>query len=201
MADIDPTAYTFPSDEDVFDPGTVIDEDAIPIDEMPDDKRRAAWQARRPNIDHLADGVAEHEGTFLPLFDVGDRIVAEVKTEFLKHVDGTIPWIYTLIGKVRSIDDDTGIVSLWDEGSDARNPMVRWVTVRTPALICIKLAPTRGNPFDAAKARVKAPVAPSTAPDGTPTKRGRGRPPGTRNRPKEVIAAEKAARKAAKGKK
>lgn len=187
--------------EDVFEPEPVDEDTVIDDSGLPDDKRYLAWQSRRPNIDHLADAVAEHEGTFLPLFDIGDRIVAEVRTEMLKRPDGTVPWIYTLIGKVRSIDDDTGIVSLWDEGSDARNPMVRWVTVRTPDLICIKLAPLKGNPFDAVKARVKAPVAPVTAPDGTSTKRGRGRPKGTKNRPKEEILAERAARKAAKGKK
>jgi len=103
------------------------------------------------------------------------------------------PWLYTLVGKVRSIDDDTGLVTLWDEDSDQRNPMCRYVSFKS-SLCIFKLAPVRGNPFDAAKiARVLPPRVPGEK------KRGRGRPKGSKNRPKEVIQAERAARKAEKG--
>ncbi len=153
------------------------------------EQRKQRWLARRPRIDHLKDGVIFPPGTSdaLPLFDVGDRIVVDVSTV---HLKGS-PWLETLVGKVRTIDDDTGLVTLWDEDSDQRNPMTRYVSVREP--LCIfKLAPAKGNPFDASKAaRVVKVLAPGEV------KRGRGRPPGSKNRPKEVIKAEREARKAA----
>ena len=162
---------------------------------MSDDRRRAAWQARRPEVAHLKEGVAFPPGMpAVPLFDVGDRIVVDRCTDLLK---GT-PWLDTTVGKVRSIDDDTGLVTLLDETSDPRLPSVRYFNFRLHgALQTFKLAPPRGNPFDAPKVTVRAPVAPTT--DGT--KRGRGRPKGSKNRPKDVIKAEREARRALKARK
>jgi hypothetical protein len=51
----------------------------------------------------------------------------------------------------------------------------------------------RGRPR---KAPVEVPAA-KTAPGGEQKKRGRGRPPGSKNRPKEEVRAEKAAKRAA----
>lgn len=155
---------------------------------------RARWQGRRPNIFHLKSGVVVHEAAVddageiveamtLPLFDIGDRIVIDVRTNFLPGD----PWLHTLVGKVRSIDDDTGIVSVLDEETDPRNPMVRWVSFKNP-LQDFRLAPAKGDPFAVSAVRAAAkPVAPVEG------KRGRGRPKGSTNRSKEEIAAERAA--------
>lgn len=175
------------------------DEKILIVEELSDDRRLAAWQGRRPSIDHLEAGVVTTEDPngdtiVVPLFDVGDRIVVDVRTEHLKNS----PWLYTLVGKVRSIDDDTGLVTIFDEDTDPRNPAVRYVSMRLPTLQAFKIAPLKGNPFDSTKKHVRPTVTPVTGPDGSPERRGRGRPKGTKNRPKDVIVAEKAARKAAK---
>jgi hypothetical protein len=153
--------------------------------------RHARWQSHRPRIAHLKDGVtvAELDGqrTWVPLFDVGQRIVVEVRTRFLKDD----PWLHTIVGKVRSIDDDTGVVTMFDEDTDVRLQAVRYVSFKDE-LQTFKLAPERGNPFDATKVRVKPELKPGEV------RRGRGRPKGSSNRPKEVIQAEREARKAAK---
>ena len=165
---------------------------------LPDEARFARWQARRPRIEHLSPAVVSQAGernpdtgllasVILPLFDVGDRIVVDVRTTFLPST----PWLHTLVGKVRSIDDDTGVVSLYDEDSDPRCPMVRWVSFKD-GLHDFRLAPAKGNPFNAEKVK---PVRPPPAPGEE--RRGRGRPKGSKNRPKEEIKAEREAYKAA----
>lgn len=153
--------------------------------------RKARWLARRPTIAHLKDGICYVPGSSerLPLFDVGVRIVVDISTDHLKDV----PWLQTIVGKVRSIDDDTGIVSVFDEDSDVRCPTVRWTSFKDD-LHVFKLAPIKGNPFDPALVR-KAPKPPLKPGE---VRRGRGRPKGVKNRPKEIIQAEREARKEAK---
>lgn len=150
--------------------------------------RFARWQAKRPNIDHLKDAVhVMEDGSCLPLFDVGDRIVVDRRTKLL---DG-LPWLETIVGKVRSIDDDSGLVTIWDEESDQRNPACRYTNFKDNLHI-FKLAPVKGNPFDPPPPEKKA------APPKDPNRKGRGRPKGSKNRPKDVIQAERDARKAGK---
>jgi hypothetical protein len=176
------------------------DEDGEAQEEMSlsREQRHARWQSRKPGILHLSEGVTvtelDGETTYLPLFDVGSRIVVEIRTSLLKGS----PWLETLVGKVRSIDDEAGLVSILDEDTDARLPAVRWVSFKD-GLHDFRLAPARGNPFDAAAAkRIERELAKAAAIAAGQVKRGRGRPPGSRNRPKEVIQAEKEARKAEK---
>jgi len=163
---------------------------------LSEDARRARWQARRPRIDHLKPAVISTPGDLDPstglqandvlvLFDVGDRIVVDCRTPILTGA----PWLQTIVGKVRSIDDDTGLVSIYDEDSDPRNPMVRWVTFKDE-YHDFRLAPAKGNPFNAEKIKaVRPPPAPGEE------RRGRGRPKGSKNRPKEEINAEREAYK------
>lgn len=187
-------------------PETSSDDDAIVLS-LSDIQRRARWQARRPPIAHLKDAVvcaeiAKNPETgaavmdSLPLFDVGQRIVVDCSTNFLFGR----PWLHTLVGKVRSINDDSGLVSLYDEESDPRNPMVRWVSFKD-GLHVFKLAPERGDPFAvrAVKAQLRREAAMAANPTGE--KRGRGRPKGSKNRPKEVIKAERDALRALRAEK
>lgn len=151
--------------------------------------RMARWQAKRPTIDHLPSGIAvdPDNGAVIPLFDVGDRIVVDRRTTLLRG----LPWLETIVGKVRTIDDDSGLVTIWDEDGDARNPPCRYTNFRD-ALHIFKLAPAKGNPFE---------PPPPPKPEKllrAPGEKGRGRPKGSKNRPKDIIQAEREARKAAK---
>lgn len=151
--------------------------------------------SRKPRVDHLADGVHRSNGLTVALFDVGDRIVVERRTDLL---EGS-PWLDTLVGKVMSIDDDTGTVSLADEDSDPRLPVRRYASYLSH-LHLFKLAPVKGDPFKApSRVRADAPPTASTAKSPCAAspgdKKGKGRPKGTKNRPKEVVQAEKEQRR------
>jgi hypothetical protein len=189
----DPEEAGVPADQVDTADDDVIDPDATLSPEEREQKRLS----RKPVIDHLSDGVALlDDGTVLPLFDAGDRIVAERHTNCLTGS----PWLDTRVYVVRSIDDELGIVHCTDEEMrhyaciGFRNPWTR-----------IKLAPRRGNPFSVSrvekerlkeqekekkKGQVAAPA------DGE--KKKRGRPKGSKNRSKDVIEAEKSAKKAMK---
>lgn len=163
-----------PSDEDEpVEDGTLTPE-----------QREQKRLARRPNIDHLPNGTAVLvDGTILPLFDVGDKIIAERHISFLQGH----PWLDTRVYTVRSIDDETGAVHCSDDELlhyaciGFKHPFTR-----------IKLCPKKGNPFKAPK--VEKPKV--ELPPGE--KKRRGRPKGSKNRPKDVIQAEKQAKKEGK---
>jgi hypothetical protein len=161
-----------------------VDEEADTVADMvlSDTARFERWQARRPPISHLSAGIVEANGERLPLFDINSRIVVEHRAACL---DGN-PWLETLVGRVQSIDDDTGVVSFLDEDADEGKWVLRYASFKAPTYD-IRLAPNRGNPFTIEKVR----VTPLPAP-GEP-KRGRGRPPGAKNRPKDVVQAEREA--------
>lgn len=160
--------------------------------------RHARWQARKPVIEHLTEGIVKVPATddspeqLVPLFSEGERIVVECRSAFL---NGS-PWIYTLVGKVVSIDDESGEVRMFDEESDRAYPKTRLVSFHSD-LFRFRLAPPRGNPFNVtlAKAHERKLAAEVKAQEaGEPVvKKGRGRPAGQKNRPKEVIKAEKEA--------
>jgi hypothetical protein len=190
-----PESETVTSEPEEVTPEETEEATAKVVANMSGEAMRARWQARRPSIAHLKPAVVSQPGELnpatglmamltLPLFDVGDRIVVDVRTHFLTGD----PWLHTLVGKVRSIDDDTGVVSLWDEESDIRCPMVRWVSFMD-ALCEFRLAPAKGDPFAVSAVRAAAKPAPVPGEE----KRGRGRPKGSLNRSKEEIAAEREA--------
>lgn len=152
-------------------------------------ERESKRLERKPSIDHLPDGttyVAE-VGT-LALFQEGDNIVVERRSSLLQGN----PWLDTRVYRVRAIDDETGVVSCVDE----EFPHRAFIGMGDPLTI-IKLCPKKGDPFKVP--RVKTPalnsVSPGPAPAAGAKKRGRGRPPGSKNRPKDVIKAEKQARR------
>lgn len=210
---MDATADTTDAQSNIFETPAVGPEPDPTADEaaafeeavMSDDARRARWQSRRPRILHLPEGVAHVKGErdpntglmpveLVPLFDVGTRIVVDCTTKLLRPVgvvggEPVWPWLETIVGKVRSIDDETGLVTVYDEESDPRCPKVRYVSFRD-GLHDFRLAPERGNPFNAEKVK---PVRPPPAPGEV--RRGRGRPKGSKNRPKEEIQAEREAYK------
>lgn len=95
--------------------------------------------SRKPKIEHLKDATATLEdGTVIPLFDVGDKIVAERRVAFLSHH----PWLDTKVYIVRSIDDETGVAICYDEDSQHRAV----IGFRHDHTV-VKLCPKKGNPF------------------------------------------------------
>lgn len=159
---------------------------------------RSRREARKPVIAHLPLGtVTLDDGLILPLFDVGDRIVAERQASCLVGN----PWLDTRVYIVRSIDDEAGYVDCYEEEAMSRSV----IGFRHPHTN-IRLAPRRGNPFavNAAKRELKREAlqknrgvkkdAGGTVVDSSKP-RGRGRPKGVKNRDKETIKADKQAKK------
>lgn len=166
------------SDEAEGEEGEYVDGTLTP------EQREQKRLSKRPNIDHLPNGtVVLDDGSILPLFDVGDRIIAERHISFLNGH----PWLDTRVYLVKSIDDDTGAVHCFDEELHHyacvgfKHPFTR-----------IKLCPKKGNPFKAPKVeKTKVELPPGE-------KKRRGRPKGSKNRPKEIIQAERQAKKEGK---
>jgi hypothetical protein len=172
------------------------EEQQISVSNLSSGAGEARRLARRPDTDHLKPGtVSTGEGEVLPLFNVGDRIVVERCCSFLSGN----PWLDTYIYKVISIDDETGAIHCLDEDTE-HHSTVSFKSKFQRVFLC----PKTGNPFTetakklAAKeeARVVAKKEGLAGPDGAlqvlrEGKKGRGRPKGTKNRPKEVIMAEK----------
>lgn len=201
MSDDDDTIGESPDDNDDV---TVINT-AAPVPEDADGSLEAARafmdptqaelerEARKPDISWLDDAIAVLEdGTSVPLFDVGDTIVIERYATLLK----SCPWLDTQTFEVTAIDDDTGVIKLWSHVLK-QQAMNNFIT--GPKNGCVfKLPPARGSIDGKKRGRRPAPRIdqPMTAPPaGGETKRkGRGRPKGSKNRDREIIAAEKAER-------
>lgn len=149
--------------------------------------RESVRLSRKPGIDHLPDGAAfsDELGCMVPLFDTGDRIIAERRIGALKGS----PWLDTRIYIVKSIDDEKGLVHCQDEEQrhyacvGFKDPFTR-----------IKLVPKRGNPFKAPKDGKPLQMTPVVQGE----KKRRGRPKGSLNRAKDVIRQEKLAKREAR---
>ncbi len=147
----------------------------------------------KPDISKLPDaivgGVAQ--------FKEGDKIVIERYSSFLAGK----PYLDTKTYRVVRHDEFTGRIHLFDEQLD-QNAIMNWkegirfgtVFKLATGKVDISTKRKRGRP----KKLVDG-VVPEPKPAGE--KRGRGRPAGAKNRPKEVIAAEKAAMKAKRAEK
>lgn len=152
---------------------------------------RRAREVSKPDISHLPDALGP-DGR--PLFRPGDKIVIERHAAVLAGS----PYLDTRTYRVLALDEASGNVALYDD-SLAQHAGTNW-----------RSAPRGGDVFKFAAGTVssrrkrgrpkKSPAAPLPAPallpDGTPVKRKRGRPPGKKNRPRDVVAAEKAERAA-----
>jgi hypothetical protein len=152
----------------------------------------AERESRKPDISWLEDAVATLEdGTVVPLFNVGDSIVIEQYATLLKNR----PWLDTQTYIVRSIDDETGIIKLWNPVLE-QQAMNNFITGPKDGGCVFKLAPSRGS--IGSKKRGRSSLVRKNHPDvkaepeTTDKPKRRGRPKGTKNRSKEVIAEEKA---------
>lgn len=161
--------------------------------------------ATRPNIDDLMDAVVKDElGRQLLLVKPGEKLIVE---RFATVLPGH-PWLDTRTYTVQSIDEASGRVHLWDDELQ-RTAMTDYIG-GTKVGYRFKL-PIKGRPMVTNKRKRGRPKKPAVvsptvpvqvqstlAPDGTPVKRGRGRPKGVKNRDQEVILAEKKAAAAIK---
>lgn len=156
--------------------------------------------ATRPNIDDFADAVVRDElGRYVLLVRPGEKLIVERFATILPNN----PWLDTKTYTVQSVDEATGRVHLWDDELQ-RTALTDYIA-GTKAGYRFKL-PIKGRKVSSKRKRGRprkvvaaAPVAqpttaPTTNPDGTPVKRGRGRPKGAKNRDREIIVAEKKAK-------
>lgn len=147
--------------------------------------------AKRPSIGHLPSGTAESNdgggGGRRALFGPGDRIVVERCSSFILGA-----WLDTRVLLVEDVNGTTGVVRCRDQELD----QLTYVSFTSP-LHDVRLCPAKGDPFRAPRPeQATTPALP--APEGE--KRRRGRPKGSKNRPKEVIERERLERGARKGK-
>jgi len=166
------------------------DDDDMEHATLSPEKQEQRRLGRRPDISGLSPAVVKDPGTgdMVPLFDVGDRIIVERFTDLL---DGC-PWLDTRLLHVINIDDDTGVVHCLDPEFNHHT----FVGFKHP-LQNFRLPARHGNPFRApAVTREVTTVEVGGNQPEPGKKRGRGRPKGSKNRPKEVVQAEKQARRA-----
>lgn len=158
----------------------------------------AAWEApaaeAKPDISRLPDAIVGGRLVVAP----GERIVIERRATFLAGN----PYLDTRTYTLKAADPTTGRLSLWDDSlqqwaadnwiAGTRNGQVYKVALSRSVSTRKKRGRPRKNP-------VEAPRPVEVGPDGAPAKRRRGRPKGSKNRPKEAIRAEREARRAGRG--
>lgn len=178
----------------------MIDTDIIEtLDELAvaEAKEKARSEAK-PLIDHLADAVGQDPfGNPILNAKVGDKIIIERVASVLSHK----PWLDTKTYVITSIDGVTGDLCLMDHdlGQQAGSNYITGLKHGYR----FKLPNSKGMSIGKRK-RGRPKKNPTGAPEltkpvqldanGQPIKKKRGRPPGTKNRDRDVIAAEKKAK-------
>lgn len=144
----------------------------------------------KPDISGLPDGVVDGR----PIFCKGDKIVIERRVGmFPDH-----PYLDTRAYHVNSVDMVTGRMELFDETlmQHARDNWIEGLKIGQVYKLTTNVRADvgkrkRGRPR-------KNPAAPAVAPAVPGEKKKRGRPAGSKNRSKDVIAEERRVKKAAK---
>ena len=149
----------------------------------------------KPDISRLRDALGP-DG--FPVFRAGDKIVIERYTSVLAGN----PYLDTRTYRVLEIDSVTGNLKLFDDslqqfaGDNWKVGPKRGNVYKLAGSMNITTKKKRGRPR---KAPVEQPKPVELGPDGKPIKKKRGRPPGSKNRPKAEIKAAAAAAVAARG--
>lgn len=165
-----------------------VDDEQLEISNLSTESSEKKRLAKKPDTDHLKPGtVVTAEGEVLPIFGPGDKIVVERNCSFLNDN----PWLDTLVYRVVSIDDDTGVITCTDDELN-HHAAVSFKSPHQKVFLC----PKKGNPFTEGTKKIMAKEALQVPDQQTgeiaPVKKGgRGRPKGAKNRPKDVIQAEK----------
>lgn len=157
----------------------------------------AEREARKPDISRLPDAIGP-DGK--PLFRVGEKIVIERRAGVL---NGN-PYLDTRTYLVVRINDDNGNLELFDEStasSSLSNYIVgpkRGYVFKLAGRHAVSTKRKRGRPRKNPVGEETEVKAATLDANGQPIKKKRGRPPGSKNRDREVIKAEKKAKVAAK---
>lgn len=153
--------------------------------------------ANKPLIDHLPDAVEKDEMGMLSLLAVpGEKIIIERVATVLSHK----PWLDTKTYVIETIDAATGHLNLWDD--DLHRSATSNFIQGTKLGYRFKLPNGRVGIGQRKRGRPKK--NPTGAPEeakpvqldanGQPVKKKRGRPPGSKNRDRDTIMAEKKAK-------
>jgi hypothetical protein len=166
------------------------DKDLIEFDYEPDAPKRA-----KPDISHLEDALSVDDAgnvTFLP--QVGGKVVIERCLESGSWLDTnlyTITDVDRQTGDLRLVRDEMGHRAL----SNYMEGIIRGYVFKLPP----KKGPITGRKVRVKKAKPEKKTI--AVPDPNASKRARGRPKGSKNRPREVVAADRAAKVQGKARK
>lgn len=151
----------------------------------------------KPMIDHLPDAIEKDEMGFpVLLAGPGERIIIERTASILAGH----PWLDTKTYTIESIDTVSGRLQLWDDdlqryaGTNFIEGLKVGYRFKLPTKKGMNIGyRKRGRPKKNPEGTVEAKPVQLDA-NGQPIKKKRGRPPGVKNRPRDVIIAEKKAK-------
>lgn len=147
----------------------------------------------KPDLSRLRDAFVDDA----PQFRRGDRIAIERYASFLAGR----PYLDTRTYRVVSIDPVTGRLELYDDslGQMALDNWKHGMSIgqlyKLVDGVAVATRRKRGRPR---KNPLAPPAKPALGPDGKPVKKKRGRPAGSKNRSKDAIREERAARRTAR---
>lgn len=167
---------------------------------LDNEAKEKARLAQKPIIDHLEDAI-ETDDDGVPVFTIppGEKVIIErVRTILPGNA-----WLDTKMYTVETIDGVTGNLMLWDDDGQC-HAMSNYLTAPKRGYK-FKVPPAkgglqiqgrkRGRPRKVVPIGQEKPVEPVQLDEnGQPIKKKRGRPAGSKNRPRDVVQAEKRAR-------
>jgi len=167
---------------------------------LDNEAKERARVAQKPIIDHLEDAI-ELDDDGVPVFTIppGEKVIIErVRTILPGNA-----WLDTKMYTVETIDGVTGNLMLWDDEGKC-HAMSNYLTA-PPRGYKFKVPPAkgglqiqgrrRGRPRKLVPIGQEKPVEPVQLDEnGQPIKKKRGRPAGSKNRPRDVVQAEKRAK-------
>lgn len=167
---------------------------------LDNEAKEKARLAQKPIIDALEDAIeSDEDGT--PVFTVppGEKVIIE---RYRSVLPGNA-WLDTKVYTVETIDGVTGNLTLWDDEGKCF-AMSNYLTA-PPRGYRFKVPPAkgglhiqgrrRGRPRKVVPLGEEKPSAPVQLDEnGQPVKKKRGRPAGSKNRPRDVVTAEKRAK-------
>lgn len=157
---------------------------------------RRSKELDRPDISHLEDAIAPDPLTGQPVLKVraGERIVIERRATILEGPNK--PWMDTRLWWVNAVDQERGLLKLFDEGLRQHGSDSYIVGLNAGQVYKI---PPKDRRWDAPPPKRKVEPKPVQLTEhGEVVKKKRGRPKGSKNRASDVIKAEKQERKEAK---
>lgn len=167
---------------------------------LDNEAKERARLASKPIIDNLEDAIEPDEDG-VPVFTVppGEKVIIE---RYRSILPGNA-WLDTKVYTVETIDGVTGNLMLWDDDGKC-HAMSNYLTAPKRGYR-FKVPPTkgglviqgrkRGRPRKVVPLGEEKQAAPIQLDEnGQPIKKKRGRPAGVKNRPKDVVTAEKRAK-------